>query len=131
MPVDVLIPAAIGDAIHAGNAHRVQARAVVEAANGPVTLEAMSVLARRGIPVLPDILANAGGVIASMEEYSRSLSAGRRPAEAVLRDVEGTLNAAFDRCFARSREEKIPLIEAAFQIAVERVWKAMRCRRQI
>jgi glutamate dehydrogenase/leucine dehydrogenase len=131
LPVDVLIPAAVGGAIHDGNVRQVRARAIVEAANMPVTLEAMNVLARRGIPVLPDLLANAGGVIASMEEYSRSLSAVKLPAEVVLRDVEATLNAAFDGCAARSREEKIPFVDAAFQIALERVWKAMRSRRQV
>jgi glutamate dehydrogenase/leucine dehydrogenase len=131
LPVDVLIPAAMGGAIDAENAHFVRARAIVEAANMPVTLDAMSVLARRGIPVLPDILANAGGVVASMEEYSRSLSAVKLPAEVVLRDVEATLNAAFDRCLAQCRAEKISFLEAASQIAVERVCKAMRSRRLV
>ncbi len=97
----------------------------------PVTLDAMKDLSGRGIPVLPDILANAGGVIASMEEYSRSLSAVKLPAEVVLRDVEATLNAAFDHCVAHSREENLSFAEAAVQIAVERVWKAMRSRRQV
>jgi glutamate dehydrogenase/leucine dehydrogenase len=131
LPVDVLIPAAMGSVIDAENAHLVQARAIVEAANMPVTLDAMSILARRGIPVMPDILANAGGVIASMEEYSRSLSAVRLPAEAVLREVEATLDTAFDQCLVLGQEEKIPFIDAAFQIGLDRVWKAMRSRRQV
>jgi glutamate dehydrogenase (NAD(P)+) len=131
LPVDVLVPAAMGGVIDAESAHAVRARAVVEAANMPVTLEGLNVLTRRGIPVLPDILANAGGVAASMEEYSRSLSAVRLPADVVLRDVKATLDAAFDHCLARSRDEKISFLEAASLIAVERVWKAMRSRRQV
>jgi hypothetical protein len=66
-----------------------------------------------------------------MEEYSRSLSAVRLPAEAVLRDVAASLDAAFDHCATLSRGAQISLPEAAVQIAVERVWKAMRCRRQV
>jgi len=61
---DILIPAALGNEIRANNADRVQTRLVVEAANGQVTLEADLILTRRDIPVLPDILANAGGVAA-------------------------------------------------------------------
>jgi len=69
LPVDVLIPAAFGGQIHGENAHRIQAEFVVEGANGPVTPEADALLEKRGITVLPDILANSGGVIVSYFEW--------------------------------------------------------------
>jgi glutamate dehydrogenase/leucine dehydrogenase len=71
---DILVPASIGEVIHAGNAHQINATLVVEAANEPITPEADEVLWRRGIKVLPDILVNAGGVIVSYFEWVQNLS---------------------------------------------------------
>jgi len=73
LPCDILIPAALGNQIHAGNAEAIQARFVVEAANGPTTSEADQILFKRGIPVLPDILANAGGVTVSYFEWVQNI----------------------------------------------------------
>ena len=77
LKTDVLIPAALENQINASNADKIQAKLIVEAANGPVTAEADVILQRKNIPVVPDILANAGGVIASYFEWvqnSQSLS---------------------------------------------------------
>jgi len=87
------------------------------------------VLGERGIVVVPDILANAGGVIASMEEYSRSLSAMKVTREEVFYTIEQSLGAAYDNCRERSRASGASLTEAAIAIAVERVCDAMRRRR--
>ena len=124
LDVDVLIPAAIGHVIHEGNATKVRAKAIVEAANMPVTMEAMDILEQRGVAVVPDILANAGGVIASMEDL-RSLSAIKMAKEDVLRIVRDRIGENLDLSIKLSRELGISITEAATQLAVERVYEVM------
>lgn len=127
--VDLLVPAAVGNVITAENADAIRARAIVEGANMPTTVEAMDMLAAREVEVVPDILANAGGVVASMEEYSRSLSAMKVTREEVFATIEQILGVAFDACRERSGAMAVSLTEAAVGLAVERVSGAMRRRR--
>jgi len=127
--VDLLVPAAVGNVITSENADAIRARAIVEGANMPTTVEAMDVLADRGVLVVPDILANAGGVVASMEEYSRSLSAMKVTREEVFATITQSLGTAFDNCRERSRATGANLTEVAVALAVERVYGAMRRRR--
>jgi glutamate dehydrogenase (NAD(P)+) len=131
LDVDVLIPAAVGHVIHEGNAGRIRARAVVEAANMPTTTQGMDILEQRGVVVVPDILANAGGVIASMEEYSHSLSAAKTAKEDVFQIVRSRIGENMDLAECLSRELGITMTEAAIQIAVERVYQVMVRRRHI
>ncbi len=100
---DVLIPAALGAAVHAGNAAQVQAGLVVEAANGPVTPEADAVLAARGVHVLPDILANAGGVTVSYFEWMQNLANERWKEAVVNEQLREVMRNATDRVFDRWR----------------------------
>lgn len=131
LDVDVLIPAATGHVITAQNAADIRARAVVEAANMPTTLAGMDLLIQRNIEVVPDIIANAGGVIASMEEYSRSLSATKTSREQMFATIRHLLGIALDQTMQRSEALGISLSEAAVGLAVERVFDAMQRRRMI
>jgi len=131
LDVDVLVPAATSHVITSVNAPRIRAKAIVEGANMPATGDALAILEGRRILVIPDILSNAGGVVASMEEYSKSLSAAKVTKEEVLRTVQDVLGRAFEQVLEVSRSEKVPMTEAAVSLAVHRVYDAMRKRRMI
>ena len=121
---DILIPAAIGGVIHAGNVRNISSRIIVEAANGPVTPDADAVLDSRGVLVLPDILANAGGVTVSYFEWVQNRQHYRWPLDRVRRELELTMNQAFESVWKKSQEQDISLRTAAFMIAIERVQRA-------
>ncbi len=103
LPCDLLIPAALGGQIHAGNAAGVQARLIVEGANRPVTPEADDILTRRGIQVLPDILANAGGVTVSYYEWVQNIEHHSWPLDDIHGRLRARINDATDRVVARWR----------------------------
>jgi len=98
---DILIPAALECQIHGDNAAQVQARLIVEAANGPVTPEADEILQRRGIVVLPDIVANGGGVVVSYFEWVQNLENQQWPLAEVESKLEARIDAAVDATVAR------------------------------
>jgi len=100
---DLLIPAALGGQIHAGNADQVNARVIVEGANRPVTPEADDILSKRGILVLPDILANAGGVTVSYYEWVQNIEHHSWPLEDINGRLRARINNATDRVVARWR----------------------------
>jgi len=100
---DILIPAALGGQIHSGNAERIQAKVIVEGANRPVTPEADDLLAARGVHVLPDILANAGGVTVSYYEWVQNIEHHSWPLEEINSRLRTRMNNATDRVVARWR----------------------------
>jgi glutamate dehydrogenase (NAD(P)+) len=127
--VDALIPAAIEDVITVEVAERLQADVVVEAANGPTTFDAASVLVDRGVPVVPDILANAGGVIVSYLEWVQNSQQYSWEVGEVNRDLKERLTMAFDEMLAAYEEKEIPdLRTAAYTIALERTADAHNLR---
>jgi len=125
---DVLIPAALGGAIDADNVGAVRASLVVEGANGPVTPAADAELRRRGVPVLPDILANCGGVTASYFEWVQNLQRYRWSEDRVNRDLEEHLTRAWNTVRAEAKERGVPWRVAAFLVAIRRVARATRLR---
>ncbi len=128
MECDYLVPAALGEVITGENAPRICARAVIEAANHPVTPDGDEVLNARRIPVLPDILVNAGGVTVSYFEWTQNIQQFRWPLEMVNMELEKRMIVAFDDLMGRaSREGTLPR-QAAFDIGVERVGKAILLR---
>jgi len=127
LPCDVLIPAATGDVIDPSNAADITARVVVEAANHPVTLEADALLSERGVTVIPDILANAGGVIVSYFEWTQNIQQFRWTEERVNDELEQRILAAYRDVRAATGDGR-SWRDAAFAIAVQRVVHAIRLR---
>ncbi len=128
LDTDITIPAALGGAINKGNAGDINSDIVVEGANMPVTCEGMRILERKGVRVVPDIIANAGGVIASMEEYSGSLSAVKTPKSKVFDVIGDRIESSYLDALDFAESEDIELADAAVQIATERVYEVMKKR---
>lgn len=125
---DVLVPASVPAVLHAGNAAEILARIVVEGANGPITRDADELLAARGVTVVPDILANAGGVIVSYFEWAQGLQAMPwTPAWVSERMVE-MMRAAFRAVVDESEQRGLPLRDAALCLGVQRVADAHGAR---
>lgn len=119
--VDVLVLAALGGVINKTNAHTVRAKFVLELANGPVDDKAHKLLEARGIIVIPDILANAGGVIVSYLEWLQNLSGEHWSANKVNVQLNSLLKEAVANIYDRSLSQKLNLKEAALAIAIERL----------
>ena len=125
---DLLIPAAVGGVINQQNAGDVQARYIVEAANLPVTCAADEQLRERDVTVVPDILANAGGVVASYLEWTQNHQRYRWPRKRVLEEVESMLRCAWEHTRKRVEDEELSHRQAAYRVAVQRVHDAMELR---
>ena len=128
LPCDVLIPAALENQITEKNVNQIQAQIVAEAANGPVTLEADRSLEARGVTVLPDILANAGGVVVSYLEWVQGLSYLFWDEERVNREMEQLMVQAYRQVIQQSKVQQIPLRLAAYTLGVGRVAQALNDR---
>jgi len=126
--VDVLIPAALEQQICVDNASNLRAKMIVEAANGPTTREADEILNDRGITVVPDILANAGGVVVSYFEWVQDLQAFFWDEEEVNRNLERIMVHSFKEVWDFSKEQAVPLRLGAHMLAVGRVANAVQVR---
>jgi glutamate dehydrogenase (NAD(P)+) len=124
LDVDLLVPAAVEGVLNAGNAERVQAKVIVEGANGPTTPEADAVFRRNGILVAPDILANAGGVVVSYFEWVQSSQAFWWSADEVESRLAARMDIAWRDVNAAARQRGLALRDAATVLAVERVAQA-------
>ncbi|HVL64673.1 MAG TPA: Glu/Leu/Phe/Val dehydrogenase dimerization domain-containing protein [Actinomycetota bacterium] len=125
---DILVPAAIDGVINTENADRIRARLVVEAANAPTTPAADRILTERGVTVLPDILANSGGVTVSYFEWVQNIQQFRWELDQVNFELKKRMRRATEQVFGRAEAEGTSLREAAFDIAVERVARADEVR---
>jgi glutamate dehydrogenase (NAD(P)+) len=128
LPCDVLVVAAREDQLTGENAGRVHAKLVVEGANGPTTLEADAILAERGIPVVPDILANAGGVTVSYFEWVQDLGRLFWDREEIRIKLSDKMSDAFDRVWAVAEEKAITFRQAAMVAAIREVAGALESR---
>ncbi|MBI1967305.1 MAG: Glu/Leu/Phe/Val dehydrogenase [Gemmatimonadetes bacterium] len=121
MECDVLIPAALENQITAVNAERVRARLIAEAANGPTTPAADEILHRRGVPVIPDILANGGGVTVSYYEWVQNIQDEQWDAETVDAKLRRKMVSAFHTVFDIATEKRLDPRTAAYVLALDRV----------
>jgi glutamate dehydrogenase (NAD(P)+) len=128
-PCDVLIPAALEEAITRDNADAMQAEVILEAANSPLTAEAHDLLAARGVTVIPDILANAGGVTVSYFEWSQNIQQYRWEEERVTAELEKIMRRAYHDVAGIAQKHGIDLRTAAFVLAIKRVIRAASLRR--
>ena len=122
--VDVLIPAALGNVLHATNAPHVRAKYVVEAANNPTEPEADEILHKRGIIVVPDILANAGGVTVSYFEWVQNRQHFKWELARVRKELDRIMAESFDRVWDIAESRKVPLRIAAYLLGIGRVGRA-------
>ncbi len=121
---DVLVPAALGGVLTAENAEYVRARVIVEGANAPTTPQADEIFERKGVIVVPDILANAGGVTVSYFEWVQNLQHVSWDEERVNAELERIMKEAYDRVVSIARSRQLSLRTAAFVLAIGRVGKA-------
>jgi len=123
LPVDILVPAALENVIDKDNASKIQAKVIIEMANGPITEEAYSILEENQIISAPDILANAGGVIVSYFEWLQNKNNEKWTEEQVNQKLEEQLSTAFKEIFAISQKLNTNLKEAAFISALAKITK--------
>jgi len=126
---EVLIPAALGGAIHAANAASVRARLLVEGANNPTTPDADEILNANGVLVVPDVLANAGGVIVSYFEWAQNLQRFGWDERDVNDRLAARMRRAYGEVAERARAGGVPMRVAAYELGIERVVEAGRLRR--
>jgi glutamate dehydrogenase (NAD(P)+) len=127
-PCDILLPAATGSQIREDNAHKIRARIIIEGANGPTTPEADVILRDRGVIVVPDILANAGGVVVSYFEWVQGLQFYFWKETEIIARLQEIMTRAFTRVWNASKKENVDLRTAALMEGVRRVADAHQIR---
>ena len=125
---DVFIPAALGGMIHEANADQLNCKLIVEGANSPTTPAADEILAEKGVFVVPDVMANAGGVVASYFEWVQNLQHFRWTEDEVNERLGDIMRGAYKTVAERAEEDDVPMRVAAYSIGIERVLEAARLR---
>jgi glutamate dehydrogenase (NAD(P)+) len=125
---DVFIPAALGGMLHSENADRMRCRMIVEGANSPTTPKADEILNGNGVCIVPDVLANAGGVVVSYFEWAQNLQHFRWGEDEVNEKLGAIMRRAFGEVAERARENGTPMRPAAYELGIERVVEAASTR---
>jgi glutamate dehydrogenase/leucine dehydrogenase len=128
LPVDLLVPAATEDVITVTNAPNIKAKLIVEGANGPTSSKADNIINEKGIMVVPDILANAGGVTVSYFEWVQNRLGYKWTADRVNRRSDRIMKDAFTNVYRVSKEYNVPMRIAAYMVAIDKVAKTYKYR---
>jgi glutamate dehydrogenase (NAD(P)+) len=128
LPVDLLVPAAKEDVITKSNAGRIQAKLIVEGANGPTSAKADDIINEKGIMVVPDILANAGGVTVSYFEWVQNRIGYKWTLDRINRRSDRAMKDAFNNVFEISQKYKVPMRLAAYILAIDKVSSSYKFR---
>ena len=128
LPVDVLVPAATEDVIRSSNAAHIKAKLIVEGANGPTSSKADNIINEKGIMVVPDILANAGGVTVSYFEWVQNRLGYKWTADRVNRRSDRIMKDAFSNVYRTSKEYNVSMRIAAYMVAIDKVAKTYKYR---
>ena len=123
LPVDILIPAALEDVITDNNMQNIKAKIIVEMANGPVTPKAQHYLSQKGVKIVPDILANSGGVAGSFIEWEQNMKNKTYKKDDVLKRLEKLMITAFANVWGESIKRKTNLKEASYLVALKKILK--------
>ena len=128
VPCEILIPAALNGVITEQNVEAIQAKLIIEGANNPINPHADHILKEKGIPVVPDILANAGGVTVSYFEWTQNLQQFYWEEKEVQQKLEAKMDRAYTEVWEMASKHKVPLRMAAFMVAIKRVYEAVQLR---
>jgi glutamate dehydrogenase (NAD(P)+) len=126
--VNVLIPAALENQIHSDNADDIKAEIIVEGANGPITKKGDEILAEKGVHIVPDILANGGGVVVSYFEWVQGIQSFFWDVDEVNKNLKNIMLKSFAEVWGVSKKEKVTLRDAAFMISIKKIAKAIEMR---
>ena len=128
LPVDILVPAALENVINEKNMAKIKAKIIIEMANGPITEEAYEYLTKKGAIIVPDVLANAGGVTVSYLEWYQNRKGERWSEEKVNKKLKEMMEDAFEKIWKKvssklkAQSSKLDLKQAAFEVAIERMY---------
>lgn len=122
LPVDIVIPAAMGNAIAKDNVGKIKAKIILEMANGPITSEA-NIILKKNVTIIPDILANAGGVVVSYFEWYQNMHQEKWTKARVFKELEQKMKTAVDNVYKSSKKYEVDLREAAYIVALNRLKK--------
>ena len=128
LDVDVLVPAALENQIHKDNADNVKAQIIVEGANGPITRQGNDILAEKKVYIVPDILANSGGVVVSYFEWVQSIYSFFWGVDEVNENLKKIMVKSFTEVWDTSKKENVTMRDAAFILAMKKIAKAVEMR---
>lgn len=123
LPVDILVPAALENVINKDNMHKIHAQIIIEMANGPISEEAYDYLTKKGVLIVPDVLANSGGVAVSYLEWFQNMKGQTWSEEKVNKKLYGMMGDAFEEIWLTYKKQKSSLKQAAFETAIRRIIK--------